>query len=236
MSDEQSFQEVPGPDSQVKSEFGADLPRVHRYTLVEMNASVFTARRDAAHEALVSLLKQELIPTDRDKRKYYYDYCVFLAEKAVESTERSQVERDTQVLHYLYLLRDTISAALALVRHELKFVEESQELSRLSKKEQSKQVEESGMAALYATEAFRVDDAVFSESENNILKCVEDLVQFGERVIQAESGERCEAFGEDDTRRYDVALKAHRGYYSKTMDEIVEFVRLLAESQTDMLF
>ena len=54
-------------------------PRIHRHTLIEMNRSVFTARRDAAHARAVAILRREIPGSaNKERRTALYTACVAL--------------------------------------------------------------------------------------------------------------------------------------------------------------
>lgn len=176
------------------------IPRVHRHTLVEMNAAVFTARRDAAHARAVELLAGDLPPATRDERMRLYALCRGLLGEAILSTQRSQLHANSPLLRYLKLLRDTVGVNLALLRHDVTIEKETDELSRLV----------AGDVAV----ARQGDYEAFSESEHHILNCIHNLVKFGEPLLRADSKERLAALGEDDRRRYDLAMREYHDYYT----------------------
>ncbi|MCF7854399.1 MAG: hypothetical protein K9N51_06345 [Candidatus Pacebacteria bacterium] len=175
--------------------------RVHRHTLVEMNVSVFTGRRDAAHERVIDVLRREMLASSKELREKLYSFCGRLLEEAIESTQRSQIEADSPVLHYLTLLRDTIGASQALVRHEMTLVRESEEFSN--------------MLNQYVVTQLQTANNVFSDSEMNILDCIEDLLKFGEPILARDTEERLAHFNEDDKARYNLALKEYRSHYAQ---------------------
>lgn len=177
------------------------MPRVHRQTLVEMNVSVFTARRDAAHRRVLNMLRREMLTQDKEAREKLYAFCVLLLEEAVMCTLRSQLQQDSPVMHYLRLLKDTLAATQALVRHERKLQRESQEFS--------------SMLNQYVVTQLKTANDVFSTSEMNILDCIEDLLKFGEPILNQDSQERLTDLTEDDRRRYNLALREYQAYYEQ---------------------
>ena len=182
--------------------------RVHRHTLIEMNISVFTARRDAAHERVLDVLRREMMASGKELREKLYSFCQRLLDEAVVSTRRSQVQADSPVLHYLKLLRDTLGASQALVQHEMTIVRESEEFSRMLNE--------------YIVNQLQTANNVFSDSEMNILDCIEDLLKFGEPILRQDTEERHKQFSEDDKRRYDLALAEYREHYEKLNRELME--------------
>jgi len=184
------------------------IARVHRHTLIEMNISVFTARRYAAHERVVEVLRREMLASSKELRSELYALCVRLLGEAIESTQRSQLLADSPVLHYLNLLRNTIAASQALVRHEMTLVRESEEFSRMLNE--------------YVVNQLRTANNVFSDSEMNILDCIEDLLKFGEPILSQDTQARLQRFSDDDKRRYELALKEYRAHYDKLNRQIEE--------------
>jgi len=178
-----------------------DIPRLHRQTLVEMNISVFTARRDAAHERVLDVLRQEMLTQEKKVREKLYSFCVILLDEAIMCTQRSQLNSDSQVMHYLCLLKDTLTATQALVHHETKIGSESEDFS--------------GMLNQYVITQLQTANDVFSASEMNILDCVEDLIKFGEPLLKNDSKNRLEKLGEDDSRRYNLTLREYSAYYRR---------------------
>jgi hypothetical protein len=178
-----------------------DLPRLHRQTLIEMNVAVFTARRDAAHERVLDVLRREMLTQEKEIREKLYSFCVILLDEAIMCTQRSQLDADSPVMHYLCLLKDTLAATEALVRHERKISRESEDLSDVLNQ--------------YVMTQLKTANDVFSASEMNILDCVEDLIKFGEPLLTKDSQERLERLPEDDSRRYNLALREYSTYYRR---------------------
>jgi hypothetical protein len=178
-----------------------DVPRLHRQTLIEMNIAVFTARRDAAHERVLDVLRREMLTQEKEIREKLYSFCVILLDEAIMCTQRSQLDPDSPVMHYLCLLKDTLAATEALVRHERKISRESEDLSDVLNQ--------------YVMTQLKTANDVFSASEMNILDCVEDLIKFGEPLLTKDSQERLERLPEDDARRYNLALREYSAYYRR---------------------
>ncbi|MFO7820965.1 MAG: hypothetical protein R6V56_02740 [Lentisphaeria bacterium] len=179
--------------------------RVHRHTLIEMNISVFTARRDAAHERVLDILRREMLASAKELREKLYSVCRDMLEDAIQCTRRSQVQADSPVLHYFTLLHNTISASQALVRHEMTIAEESEQFAEMLNE--------------YVVAQLETANDLFSDSEMNILDCIEDLLKFGEPILQQDAESRLKAFREDDKRRYDLALNQYRDYYRQMTEK-----------------
>ncbi len=177
----------------------ANPPRVHRHTLIEMNLAPFTARRDAAHERVVQVLRNEMTRSRKEKRTTLYRFCLKLLDEAILATRRSQTDQDTPLMHYLQLLRDTISASFALVRHELMLVHEAEQFSRV-------------LGPEIVAELQTADD-VFSASETNIRHCIDDLLKFGKPICDRDTHNRKKRFTPEDQRRYEETLEAYREHY-----------------------
>jgi len=175
------------------------VTHLHRQTLIEMNASVNTARRDAAYARVRQLLTAEILDNTKTRRSELYAACLALLDEALVATERSQVQKDTPVTHYLRLIRDTVGASQALLHHELVLVREAEDFARLLGAERVAQLQSA--------------DDVFRDSEANILRSIDGLLSFGEPVLQEDTRQRESAFSEDDRRRYRTALAEFREFY-----------------------
>lgn len=177
----------------------AKVPRVHRQTLIEMNLAPFTARREAAHQRAVQILRKEMIRSRKEERISLYQFCLNLLDEAILATRRSQTEQDTPVMHYLRLLRSTVSASFSLVRHELTMVREAEEFSRV-------------LGPEIAAELQTAED-VFSAGEMNIHDCIDDLLKFGKPICARDTRNRKKRFTPEDNERYAEALQAYRAFY-----------------------
>jgi len=201
---------VPGEDQKTaaidSTVVDGRLPRAHRHTLIEMNRPVFTARRDAAHHRVMEILQRQMLTSTKEKRSELYGTCLRLLDEALSATRRSQVQKDSPVLHYLDLLSETVGACLALVRHELTLVQEAEEFSRLLGRETVEQLQT-------ATD-------VFSASEMNVLDCIDGLRQFGGPIMAQDTKERRQRFDQEDRKRYQIALREYTAVYgSRSRDE-----------------
>jgi len=185
------------------SETAGALPRIHRDTLVEVNRAFFTARRSAAHGQVVTILRQELLAATKERRAELYRICLNSLADAVTATERSQIQQDSPVLHYLRLLRETVSANLALVEHEMSLINEAAAFSRT-------------VGADTIAELVAAGD-VFSRSEMSILDCIEGLLKFGEQVMARDTADRLPLLDADETRRYELALRKYREFYQEAV-------------------
>lgn len=176
-------------------------PRVHRQTLVEMNAAVFTARRNAAYKRVVEIMLHEIRDKSKKERRKLYLLCGMLLNEAIMCTRRSQLQSDSPVMHFLELLKDTINAQEALLRHELKLNQESRELS--------------GMLNQYVVNQMQTGNAEHSEGEKNMLDCIEDLFNFGDPILAQDTNERRSGFRDEDSDRYDLATNEYSVYYGR---------------------
>lgn len=197
--------ENPGEDGNHRTNH---VPRLHRQTLVEMNIAVFTARRDAAHERVLDVLRREMLTHEKEVREKLYSFCVILLDEAIMCTQRSQLKEDSPVMHYLCLLKDTLAATQALVRHERKISTESDDLS--------------GVLNQYVMTQLKTANDLFSASEMNILDCVEDLIKFGDPLLSKDSQFRMDNLSEDDARRYNLALREYSAYYRRLNSDTEE--------------
>lgn len=176
------------------------LPRGHRHTLAETNRPFYIARRDAAYAQITEILRQEERAESKDERAALYQTCDELLTEALMGTRRSQLQDDSLVIHYLQLLEETISACLALVRHEIKLKREAHEFSAKLGGESVRELQS-------ATD-------VFSTSETNIMDCIEGLMRFGTPIMAADTEQIRTHFGEQDRERYNTALNEYQSVYA----------------------
>ena len=174
-------------------------PRVHKHTLIEMNMAVFIARRDAAFARVVEILRADVLPAGKQRRRELYSDCQRLLNEAISATQRAQAHRETPTLRYLQLLCDTVSGCLAIVQHEVSLSREADEISRLIGSD--------------LTEQLAKANSSFSNSETGIRDCIEDLLKFGISFVEKDSQERRSAFSENDLRRYHHAREEYDSHY-----------------------
>lgn len=177
------------------------VARLHRQTLVEVNVSVYTARRNAAHDRVVDVLQNRIAAMPIEQRFALYSFCEELLVEAVQCTKRSLVQSDAPVLHYLRILRDTVAATKALVNHEITLARESEEFQQVLDE--------------YLVRQFRTATTVFSKSEMSIVGSVAELLKFGRLILEQDTTERLEKFNSDDRRRFGVAEGEFTAYYAK---------------------
>ena len=175
-------------------------PRIHRHTLVEMNRSVFTARRDAAHARAREILLIGIEQGSKEQRAAWYADCLYLVEETLRSTQRSQIPQDSPLIHYLKLLREILSTQLALVNHEITLGREAQEFARVLGRDT--------VARLLA------DVRPFSDTERFVLDSIRTLLQFGEPLRTRDTQERQGDFKDDDRRRHQQAVAEYTQHFS----------------------
>ena len=194
---------APVKRSGVRAQRHSNLSRLHGQTLIEMNTSVFTARRDAAHERVLTVLRRDMQTSNKELRVKLYRFCAELLEEAAQCTRRSQVQADSPVLHYINLLRGTLASSQALLEHEMRLVREKTEFSRMLNEQVLSQLQTA--------------NDVFSNSEMNILDCIDEMLKFGEPILAQDSQERLKAFSDDDRRRYETAVAEYRRVHEKRL-------------------
>lgn len=177
------------------------IPRVHKHTLIEMNMAVFMARRDAAFSRVVEILRGEVLPAAKPRRRDLYGECHYLLQEAIATTQRSQAQQETPIVRYLQLLRDTVGGCLAIVQHEVNLGREAAEISRL--------------VGTDLKEQFAKADNTLSFSETTIQACIDDLLKFGITLMDKDSRERMSMFSENDLRRYNHAREEYDEHYRR---------------------
>jgi len=187
--------------SEPKPEAVAPPPRLHRAALVEVNVAVYTARRNAAHDKVVDMLGRRSKSDGKQRRRALFALCNDLLKEAIQCTRRSLVQGDAPVLHYLGILRDTMAATQALVSHEITLVKEREMFAKILDN--------------YPVTHLQTADNVFSESEMSILGSVDELLKFGQPIIQQDTEERLAKLDDTDRKRYQTAAREYQAYYAK---------------------
>ncbi len=175
---------------------------IHRYTLINLNACVYYARRDAAYNRLEEVLHEDMMLGSKEERYHLYVICQQLLSDAIVAGKKATDNEDDAVNEFFYLLRDTIGAAAALVRYELSLAEESMKLRAF--------VGEGAASHLKGT------DDVFSSSEMNIFYCIEDLLGSSDPAVQRDKNEQFQNFPKGEKMRYRIAYGEYRQYYLNT--------------------
>ncbi len=176
------------------------LPRGHRHTLAETNRPFYIARRDAAYAQIVESCARGRGLDSRDERATLYQTCDELLTEAVMCTRRSQLQEDSPVIHYLQLLEETISACLALVRHEFNLERETHEFSAKMGGESVRELQSAS--------------DVFNTSEANIMNCIDGIMRFGTPIMEADTEQILTHFSAPDRERYNTALKEYQSVYA----------------------
>lgn len=185
--------------------------------LVVMNIPPLMARRDAAYDRAIHLLREHIFSLPEEERRSVYATVLELLEVAIDATKsipRSKKSRGKQtsepgpILQYLSLLNDTIQAALALVKHELILFKEEKALSNFIGSEISSQ--------------FISTEEIFSNSEMNIYHCISDLIDMAEPAIARNREYRKKSFTKNELDRYNKALNEFTSLYCKFGEEQAE--------------
>ncbi len=195
-----TFRRIPFVPSSEKDRFGSSqLARINRAPLM--------ARRDAAYDRAVALLRVPLFSYPEEVRSELYEavlkllYIAGNTGRALNESYESDGDKiPDPVNQYLILLIDTVRAAMTLVDHELIMFKEEKELSSFIGSDITTQI--------------RSADEVFSNSELNIYQCITELIELADKSIvrNREIGKR--DFAKEDIERYNKALKEYTDLYS----------------------
>lgn len=183
--------------------------------LITMNVPVMMARRDAAYDRAVYLLKKPLFSFPEKTRSELYGCILKLlniaieAERSIslpyESTGKQAVDPINQ---YLVLLIDTVQAAFALVNHELILFQEKKDLSNFIGKKVTMQM--------------RDTDEIFCNSEMDIYHCINELIELSEAAITKYRETHKRTFSKENRDRYEKALKESTELYGKIGESIIK--------------
>lgn len=198
---------------QERREVAAEAVRSHQLhvqTLVDMNHSVSTARRDAAFKCLMdyasaneSTMREESI----ESRLAVYKRCSQLIVEALMTTQRSSLsyERmgvlDRPAVHILKMLEGMINTITALASH-VGMVRTEAELMR-------EQMGVGTYSALVTTcQTFESNERV---ARNSFL----EMLYAGRMVLESSTARHREQFTADDERRYHIAYEEFVRHYSQ---------------------
>lgn len=174
--------------------------RVHRHTLVEMNRSVYTARRNASYHFFVQFLKKIQLETTKEQRLGEYQEALQWVEQILSDTIRSQIVPESPLIKCLKVLRCTLTAVESLLEYEISLANEVESLTK-----------ESGSNDM---KIFSSKDR-YSINEESVLHAILDLSTVGLDLLKKDYEERRASFAEDDYRRYDKAYQEYKLYFDK---------------------
>ncbi|MCK5802540.1 MAG: hypothetical protein KAI66_06890 [Lentisphaeria bacterium] len=173
--------------------------RIHRHTLVEMNRSVCTARRDVACERIAELLPLVAQEKSANLRCEGYKRCAVLADEAMRATRRSQLVRENPLTRCLQLLQETLQAQVSTTGHQAELGEETEELAQALARDD--------------TPALETVQEIFLRDEKNLAQSLDGLLRLGAPLLEADTRERKKSFSEDDHRRHQTATEEFRNVY-----------------------
>jgi hypothetical protein len=174
--------------------------RIHRDTLVEMNRSVYVARRNSAYGRAVQVLRRVGKISSIEIRVKLYRVAVRLLDDAIRDTRMSQIERNTPLVLFLKLLREAIQTAQALIHNELDIGRDTPDLAR---------------ALGQSTSTLRLARAFIEKSENDVLESITEMLVFGRTVIRQDTRQRRQEFDQDERRRYRLNMRESRQFYAQ---------------------
>lgn len=174
--------------------------RIHRDTLVEMNRSVYVARRNTAYGRAVQVLRILGRPNPSEVRERLYRLAVRLLDDAIRDTRLSQLERNTPLVLFLKLLRESIQTACALIQNDLDIGRDTADLAK---------------ALGQSSTTLRLARAFIEKSENDVLDSINEMLGFGRTVIRQDTRQRRAQFDSDERRRYRLNMRESRHFYAR---------------------
>lgn len=178
--------------------------------LVLMNTPPLAARRDSAYNRAIELLRQHIFAMPEQSRSLIYEAILKLLEEAVDATRAITLSplagKEPKVgpgpmLQYLLLLKHTLTAASALVHHELILFQDEKSLTSFIGSEISSQ--------------FISTEEIFSNSEMNVYHSINDLVDLAEPAIKRHREQRKRSFSKADLARYHKSLAEFQTLHNK---------------------
>ena len=173
--------------------------------LVTMNIPPNMARRDSAYDRTVHLLKEHIFVLPEKERSAIYAAASSLLKVAIDSSRYIatgngiDLNKDP-ILQYLKILRDTVSAANALLKYEIDLFDDKQTIA--------------GFIGSDITSQFVSAEEIFSSSEMNIFHSINDLVDVAEPAVKRNRESCLRSFSKNDLRRYKKALAEFNTLYS----------------------
>ncbi len=174
--------------------------RIHRDTLVEMNRSVYVARRNSAYGRAVQVLRTLGRPNPTEVRARLYRVAVRLLDDAIRDTRMSQIERNTPLVLFLKLLREAIQTAQALIRNDLDIGRDTPDLAK---------------ALGQSSTTLRLARAFIEKSENDVLDSIKEMLVFGRTVVRQDTRQRRLGFDAEERRRYRINMRQSRQFYAQ---------------------
>lgn len=174
--------------------------RIHRDTLVEMNRSVYVARRNSAYGRAVQVLRTLGRPNPTEVRARLYRVAVRLLDDAIRDTRMSQIERNTPLVLFFKLLREAIQTAQALIRNDLDIGRDTPDLAK---------------ALGQSSTTLRLARAFIEKSENDVLDSIKEMLVFGRTVVRQDTRQRRLGFDAEERRRYRINMRQSRQFYAQ---------------------
>ena len=201
------FDKVKKTFMRMASPFDSDTAKLD--PLVSMNYPPMMARRDAAYDRAVKLLRDNIFSRSESERNELYASILMLLNLAMENTriilapskKGMKVPDREPMLDYLKLLCDTVGTANTLVSHELMLSANERQMG--------------AFLGAQIVQQFHSTDDIFSDSEMNIYHCVIELIDSAEPALMRYREHRKRAFEKADLDRYTKALAEFEIVYSK---------------------
>jgi hypothetical protein len=184
----------------------------HRHNsdyLVVMNIPPLMGRRDAAYDHSEKILLQNLTGFNEHERKDAYLQAIHTLETAIYDTQKivsalyhdNKSGKEANFLRFLFVLKNTVQAASELVEHELVLFNMGDKLNEFIGGDISGQLHKT--------------DEIFSQSENNIAKCVTQLISISSGQIKHYRDYTRRSFSRRDLERYEKSFNAFSLTYTK---------------------
>jgi hypothetical protein len=187
-----------------KSIFGPGEEESNALALINLPA--YMARRDAAYDRAVALLKECKFDTAEERRASVYAAIIKLLNEAAESSRLSGLgslrEEEDALRQYFLLLVNTLHAASSLLNHELTIFNEENILAGFIGRDN-------------LDRQFKSADDIFSAGELNLFHSVRDIMEIaGEKITKLREQAK-KQLPKGSLIRYDKAYSEHRKIYGQ---------------------
>ena len=180
--------------------------------LITMNFPAYLAKRNAAYDRVIHLLRGQIFSLTEEKRNDLYYEVIKLVAITIDCTHYIASVLGPQnkfgknemgpIQEFLLLLHETVSAAHGLVKHELLLFKDEKMLSDFIGYDISQQ--------------FQSIDEIFSSSEMNVYQSIQELIDLAEPSIRRHRDNQKKTLSKNDLNRYNKSLAEFTTLYAKS--------------------
>jgi len=170
-----------------------------------MNLPALMAKRDAAYDRAVQILKSDLFSLSEEKRHYIYEVITQLLSIAIESTTQTMTGKEGRnsetdgILKYLFMLNARVMLAASMASHELTLYEEEISISNFFGSE--------------IVPHLRATDTLYSNFEMEIYHSITEFIERAEPAVKKYRTYIKRSISKNNLNRYVKAFNEYMGLY-----------------------